>query len=497
MAADQTFKEYMKMEQKAAWYAAGILASAFMVFGGKTYAAGAQLQTPYVGETAYVQNGRREIDEARYYFYPGTGQMVKGWQVIDGNHYYFYPETGQMVKGWQVIDGNRYYFYPETGQMVKGWQVIDGNRYYFYPETGQMTTGWQEVDGESYYFSPETGQMATGWQEIDWERYYFVPETGQMVIGWQEIYGEVFYFVPETGLMATGCWEIEDESYYFSPESGEMLTGWQDTEMGQHYFSKESGRMATGWQKIGGNKYYFSLEEGVLVTGLAMIDGEYYLFHEAGQLAKSNKTSLVTAGRQIYCADKNGKPTSGWQVIGNKLYYATKSGKVKKNTTYHGITFGSNGAAKNNLNAKLKIKAMELVASITKKNMTKSQKLAKCWDYVIGDSFRYAAKYPDLEASGWQRKAAYDMLTSRSGNCYSFACVFAALAEEVGYQPYVVCGRVRGSRDRMSDGYTRHAWVRIDGKYYDPEAHYAGWRRGIYGNSVYPVSHSIQKIVAY
>lgn len=51
---------------------------------------------------------------------------------------------------------------------------------------------------------------------------------------------------------------------------------------------------------------------------------------------------------------------------------------------------------------------------------------------------------------------------------------------------------ILGSRDRKADGYTRHAWVRINGKYYDPEAHFAGWRRNIYAVNRYPISYKIQ-----
>ncbi len=345
-----------------------------------------------------------------------------------------------------------------------------------YEETSQQITGWMKTDGETYYIEPKTGQALTKWQEIDGESYYFDPATGQML---------------------TGCQELTDGIYYFAPKTGRMLTGWQKTELGQRYFSEDSGQMLTGWQKIEGKQYYLSEDDGEPVTGLAEIDGEYYLFHAKGHLAESKKTSLVTAGKQIYCADQNGKPASGWQIIGKKLYYASKTGKVKKNTTYRGITFGSHGAAKNNVNTQLKLKAMEICASITKESMTKGQKLAACWSYMTDKRFRYAAKYPDLSASGWQRKTAYDMLSTNSGNCYSFACAFAALTEEAGYQPYVVCGRVRGSRDRMADGYTRHAWVRINEKYYDPESQFAGWRRGIYGSTRYPVAHTIQQILAF
>lgn len=348
--------------------------------------------------------------------------------------------------------------------------------------------------GEGY----ETGtQVYTGWKEIDGKRYYFFLQTGQMAQGWQEIDGESYYFEPETGELASGYRKLEDGSYYFSPVTGVMQIGWQNIGDGKRYFSPSSGRMLTGWQKIGGKRYYFSKDSGEAVTGVQKIDDAYYIFDSKGRLAQSEDKSLVTVAGSSYCADKNGKAAPGWHYIGKKLYYASKNGKLKKNTTYQGIAFGSKGAAKDNNNSRLKIKAMQTMDAITNKRMTKSQKLEACWNYITGGNFRYAVKYPNLNASGWQRKTACDMLSSGSGNCYGFACAFAALAEEAGYEPYIVCGRVRGSRDRASDGYTRHAWVRINGRYYDPEAQYAGWRRGVYGWSSYTVSHTVQEMVAF
>ena len=336
--------------------------------------------------------------------------------------------------------------------------------------------GWQEYDGQKYYYHPKTGEMAAGWQVIDGNTYYFDPASREMAAGWLELDGEY---------------------YYFEPDTGEMCTGWHETEAGRRYFVKKTGRMASGWLKISGKKYYFSPEDGEPLTGAQEIGGKHYIFNSKGQLAQSDGISLVAAGGRYYCADKNGHAASGWHLIKGKLYYASKTGKAKTSTTYQGIAFGSRGAAKNSITARSKIKAMQVFASITNENMTKSQKLAACWDYIISGSFRYAAKYPNLQSSGWQRKTAYEMLTSHSGNCYSFACAFAALASEAGYQPYVICGRVRGSRDRAADGYTRHAWVQINGLHYDPEAQYAGWHRGIFQSSRYPAAHTIQMTTAY
>lgn len=75
----------------------------------------------------------------------------------------------------------------------------------------------------------------------------------------------------------------------------------------------------------------------------------------------------------------------------------------------------------------------------------------------------------------------------RAGNCYNFACGFAVLAKVIGYEPNVILGRIHGNRDGAADGFTRHAFVQIDGCYYDPELKWAG-EMDIYGYGGYPLT---------
>lgn len=435
------------------------LLTVFVLCGARSVVSGAELPGPYQNSQTMTQ----------------TGTRTAGWQEIGGRKYYVSAETGAFVIGWQEIDGKSYYFEPETGVLVTGWQELEDGMYYFSPQTGEMLTGWQQIGEKKRYFSPSSGRMTAGWQKIDDQTYYISKESGETLTGLQKINGDRYFFDKE-GVLLREQWIHQGSKRYYSDSDGVLLSDWQEIDGATYYFLPENNRMAAG-----------SVE----------IDGEYFIFHQNGRLAKSKRTSIVTVGNRNYCADRKGKAAEGWQIIGKKLYYASRTGKVKSNTTWKGITFRANGAAKDNKNSGLKIKVMQTVASITNDRMTKAQKLSACWSYVSGGSFRYAVKYPNLNASGWQRQTAYDMLSTHSGNCYGFACVFAAMAEEIGYQPYIVCGRVRGSRDRAADGYTRHAWVRMNGRNYDPEAQYAGWRRGIYGNTNYPVSHVVQKIVAY
>ena len=100
---------------------------------------------------------------------------------------------------------------------------------------------------------------------------------------------------------------------------------------------------------------------------------------------------------------------------------------------------------------------MNVISRITNPGMSKSQKLYACWCYLTSSSnFYYSGYWPDFNKKGWQREVAYNMLVSGGGDCYGFACTFAAMAREIGYNPYVVLGRVSGTRDGAADGLTSH-----------------------------------------
>ena len=68
-------------------------------------------------------------------------------------------------------------------------------------------------------------------------------------------------------------------------------------------------------------------------------------------------------------------------------------------------------------------------------------------------------------------------------------------AKELGYKKIeLIDGRTPGTRDHAPDGFTGHCWVRIDNRYYDPEADWAGWMTGVYGYSSYPIRHYVKKV---
>ncbi len=255
-------------------------------------------------------------------------------------------------------------------------------------------------------------------------------------------------------------------------------------EDGSYYYYSNGKKLKSSWKTIKGKKYYFK-SNGKAATGGYKIKGTVYVFSSKGVLKTGSKTRFVTVGKYKYRVSKKGVAKTGWFVTGGKLYYALKSNGRLSSKTRSKITFNKKTYAaktKGDNNAKLKYYTVKIVNNITNSNMKKSQKLKACWDYVVKKSrFTYVRSYSFSFKKGWAKTAALQWLKYRNGNCRDCACAFAALAYEIGYDPYVVWGYVPAS----AGGQTRHAWVTINGKYYDPEGQFAGWNPGVYGASSY------------
>ena len=251
--------------------------------------------------------------------------------------------------------------------------------------------------------------------------------------------------------------------------------------------------------KKGGGKWvtdhgetYYIVSGGAMLTGCCPVGDAYYVFDENGRLYRPSKKSLISIGQKTYVVSPDGRAQTGWQVVGKNLYYVNRWGQVLKNKTVQKIEMGKNGAAKDSREAAWQKVVTAVVNSLCTEDMSKSRKLKVCWDYLVDKSnFSYQIR-PIVEGSAdWQKITGYLMLTTHRGDCYNFAGAFAAMANCIGYKSYMVYGRVSGTRDHAADGLTRHAWVLIGGKHYDPEGQWAGWYRGCYGSSTYRIRHQI------
>lgn len=245
----------------------------------------------------------------------------------------------------------------------------------------------------------------------------------------------------------------------------------------KYCYYKNGKKIKNQWKTVKGKKYYFG-KDGYALRGRRLVKGVRYLFRKDGSLYTRKSAGFVTYRNEKYYLYKNGALRIGWFKVGRYTYYADEYGVLKHDTTYAGLSFNSNGQTKANEAAQLKVTARNIINRVTNSKMSKGQKLRACYNYLAyGNHFYYYVwADPDLNADKWWIGCAQKMFDQSRGNCYGFACTFAALAKELGY--------------------TRHGWVMINGKHYDAEGAFAGWG-GCFGTSDFTTAYQVQKIVQF
>jgi hypothetical protein len=228
-------------------------------------------------------------------------------------------------------------------------------------------------------------------------------------------------------------------------------------ENNQYRYYTNGKLLKNKWKVINGKRYYFTKNGNAAKGGAVRINKVYYVFNEKAQLLTPKKTSFVTVGKNKYYINKKGKPVSGWLLQNKKLYYIGKNGKMAVSKTIDGITLNKYGYVKYTVKIQCTIEARKFIERHTSSGMSKLQKLRACYNYILWYQTFRANRDPDFSSKNWPYACAVDMFTSSNlaGNCYGFACTVAAVAKELGFQPYVLT---------VPDD---HGYVRIDGAYYD------------------------------
>ena len=248
---------------------------------------------------------------------------------------------------------------------------------------------------------------------------------------------------------------------------------------GKFCYYQNNKRIKNTWKTIKGERYYFD-KNGYALIDPSKVGRTSYLFKANGKLYKRNKNGFVKVLGNTYYVLKSGELRIGWIGLGNSIYYADSRGRILRNTTREGVKLNKDGkAVKVTQRVRLHAYAQKVLGSVTNSRMTRSEKLKACYNYLAysGRFYYYAPTDPNLSQKDWYIGCASKMLGQGRGNCYGFSCAFAALARELGYTPYLMCARTPGVRDQAPDGYTRHCWVVVNNKHYDPQGSYAGWGR--------------------
>lgn len=433
----------------------------------------------------------------------GYNSVKLTWNAVPGAESYIIYYKGDTIKSWKKIkSGVKETSYVHTSSSK--FPLVTGKKYTYTVKAvkGSCTSSYDKT-GKSATPIPAAAKLG----KVQSSAY------NKLKITWSKVPGASGYYIyRKSGSSWKKVGTSTSTSFvHKSSTKYPIKTGTTYTYTVKAYRKVGSSAVAGTYNKTG-------IKGKAVPNKPTLVSLEYG--DAVGKIKINWKKASGATNYLIYRKDANGK----WQQIANVKgantlsYTHVSSSKYPitagKNYTYTVRSYTTVGktkglydtkgktikgpSASDILDANLSKKTQSILSAITTANMTNSQKLYAAWKYVTSSSnFKYWPKYPDLNKTGWQKECALDMLTTGRGNCYSFACAFAALASEIGYSPSVVCGRVSGNRDGASDGLTRHCWVRINGAYYDPEAQYAGWYSGVYGSGSYDIYHTVQKTVPF
>lgn len=193
-------------------------------------------------------------------------------------------------------------------------------------------------------------------------------------------------------------------------EKGNLISSYIDK---TKYY--RNGELANGTVTVNGKKLTFV--KGVLRTGMQTINGNKYYYNTSGVLQKNGIVGSDKDG--WYYADKNGKIDFLYSngITQNGKDWNVMSGKATKVKTKSDKTL---------------FRALKVVAKVTDKSMSKSQKLKACFNYTKNAYKELNPRIPHYHGSDWPIIYANDMFVDGAGNCFSYGAAFAYMAKAIG-----------------------------------------------------------------
>ncbi len=470
--------------------------------------AGAMISTCLPKQTVFV-NGKAytgyymDSSGILYTVSEGTAAPVNG-AANKGTPYYSYDAAGTMalmkLPGQTVfVDGKVYsgYYRNATGKMYhvkkgtpapKTGILKKGTKYFNYPSKKTKTLSKQTlyVNGKAYtgYYmnskhkmyhvkkgtlTLKTGALKKG------TKYFNYPSKKTKTLSKQTLYvngkaytgyymntkHKMYYVKKGTSTPKTGI--LKKETKYFSYASkktkklsketvyvnGKAYTGYYlDSKNKMYNVNKGTPVLATGM--IGQGAKYYSYKPKKTQTmpqDTLYVDGTVY---NGYYLGSDNKMYLLSNGAYTPVNTVLGAGTAYYSCVENRMLAlpAAKAyvyGKAVESLTPAGVvTFQ---------------KAQAVVQAITAPTDSPADKLYKC--YLWMEKFPYMqyrtmAEGLNISPDDWDVIFADDIFDANAGCCVSLSCAFAYMAKACGFESVTIC----------SD--TKHAWVDIDGRLYDP-----------------------------
>ena len=222
------------------------------------------------------------------------------------------------------------------------------------------------------------------------------------------------------------------------------------------YFGNSGRALTKRWRMINDDWYYFK-EKGRAAVGSVKIKGKYRIFNKHAHLCTVTKQRAVQVKKKRFLVEKDGYAAHGWFSYKGRMLHTRKNGAFDKRKRCGYIPMNKKGFAKNGEQVQAMLLARAFIRRHTDRGDSPMRKFEKCF-HVIMAGTQYIGNWrpQGFGEKGWQYRSAIEMFTfGLMGDCYGVSCAVAAVAKDLGFQPYVIWAA------------SSHAFVIVDGKYYD------------------------------
>ena len=189
-----------------------------------------------------------------------------------------------------------------------------------------------------------------------------------------------------------------------------------------------------------------SLSTAKTSNGLVKKKGKYY-YYKSGKMLKNR---WVTVKKKKYYLGADGAAKTGWYTIGAKTYY-----------------FGTTGVMNSRFTKSVSADLRKVITSVDR--IAKSQKityktgtntaLLKLYNYMRNTCKYGREDFPAASQKGWDVTYAGKMLSTKAGNCYSFAAAYAYLVKRTTGLPVRIA---MGSTNLFRESnWQLHAWCEV------------------------------------
>lgn len=139
--------------------------------------------------------------------------------------------------------------------------------------------------------------------------------------------------------------------------------------------------------------------------------------------------------------EKRAQVAEGRVFVGTTHYYVGADGRIVRNDVVGNYIYDEDGRFTTGM-PELDVLLEEVMVEIISPNMTKDQRLRAAFDWTVNAFTYLKSDYYARRSTGWGERAAYKMLSTKYGNCFSYASVFYELSRVLGEEPTLISGAV-------------------------------------------------------